>query len=248
VSRLTSGLTLSRRQGVSLRVRTRWRRSGPGEDPMRARRRSRPAGGGHPPAPGPAGPAAATGRNRRRALRADGPSGWLAYWLRALCAAAGIRVGCTARLALELAMTVPLVFLVTRGTACGRYWHDGLTWRAALYAVAADVVSVPVLRLMIHEFRFYTSTLRRLAGRWRHGVGEGLIAVRVRVRQCGHPAHLRRRFRHRDGGPGLPHPHCQGSGKVAFMQPEGALASAAGRGRDDGWRRRCCPGPPDGAG
>jgi hypothetical protein len=85
--------------------------------------------------------------------------------LLALCAAAGIRVGSTARLALELAMTVPLVFLVARtATAYSRYRRDGLTWRAALYAVAADVVSVPVLRLMTHEFRLYTSTLRWLTG------------------------------------------------------------------------------------
>jgi len=99
--------------------------------------------------------------------------------LLALCAAAGIRVGSTARLALELAMAVPLVFLVTRtATACIRYRRGGLTWRTALYAVAADVVSVPVLRLMIHEFRLYTSTLRWLTGRWRHGVREGDIAVR----------------------------------------------------------------------
>jgi hypothetical protein len=99
--------------------------------------------------------------------------------LLALCAAAGIHVGSTARLALELATTVPLVFLVTRtATACIRYRRGGLTWRAALYAVAADVVSVPVLRVMIHEFRLYTSTLRWLTGRWRHGVREGDVAVR----------------------------------------------------------------------
>jgi hypothetical protein len=99
--------------------------------------------------------------------------------LLALCAAAGIRVGSTARLALALATTVPLVFLVTRtATACSRYRRGGLTWRAALYAVAADVVSVPALRLMIHEFRLYTSTLRWLTGRWRHGVREGDVAVR----------------------------------------------------------------------
>jgi hypothetical protein len=99
--------------------------------------------------------------------------------LLALSAAAGIRVGSTARLALELAMTVPLAFLVTRtATAYSRYRRGGLTWRAALYAVAADLVSVPVLRLMIHEFRLYTGTLRWLTGRWGHGVREGDIAVR----------------------------------------------------------------------
>jgi hypothetical protein len=63
-------------------------------------------------------------------------------------------------------MTVPLVFLVTRmATACSRYRRGGLTWRAALYAIAADMVSVPGLRLMIHESRLRTSTLRWLAGR-----------------------------------------------------------------------------------
>lgn len=76
-------------------------------------------------------------------------------------------------------MTVPLVFLVTRvAKACRRYRRGGLTWRAALCAVTADVVSVPVLRLMIHEVRLYTSTLRWVTGRWRHGVREGDLAVR----------------------------------------------------------------------
>jgi hypothetical protein len=99
--------------------------------------------------------------------------------LLALCAAAGLRVGSTARLALALATTVPLVLLVTNtATACSRYRRGGLTWRAACYAVAADVLSIPVLRLMIHEFRLYTSTLRWLAGRWRHGVHQGDLAVR----------------------------------------------------------------------
>jgi hypothetical protein len=99
--------------------------------------------------------------------------------LLALCAAAGIRVGSTARLALALATAVPLVLLVTRtATACRRYRRGGLTWRAACYAVAADGLSIPVLRLMIHEFRLYTSTLRWLAGRWRHGVHQGDLAVR----------------------------------------------------------------------
>jgi hypothetical protein len=124
-----------------------------------------------------------TGRTASRPLR---KAVWWSIGVRvagvvllALCAAAGIRVGSTARLALELATTVPLVFLVIRtATACVRYRRGGLTWRAALYAVAADVVSVPVLRLMIHEFRLYTSTLRWLTGRWRHGVREGDIAVR----------------------------------------------------------------------
>ena len=36
----------------------------------------------------------------------------------------------------------------------------------------------------------------------------------------------------------------QGPGKVVFMQPEAGLASASGRGRDGGWRRRCSCGRP----
>ena len=38
------------------------------------------------------------------------------------------------------------------------------------------------------------------------------------------------------------------TGKVAFMQPEAALACAAGRGRGGGWRRRCCRGRPGAGG
>jgi hypothetical protein len=40
----------------------------------------------------------------------------------------------------------------------------------------------------------------------------------------------------------------QGHGKVAFMQPEAALACAAGRGGGDGWPLLCCPGRPCGGG
>ncbi len=124
-----------------------------------------------------------TGRTASRRLR---KAVWWSIGVRvagvlllALCATAGVHVGSTVRLALELAMTVPLIFLVARMTTTGiGYRRGGLTRRAALYAVAADVVTVPGLRLMIHEFRLYTSILRLLAGRWRHGVREGEIAVR----------------------------------------------------------------------
>jgi hypothetical protein len=124
-----------------------------------------------------------TGRTASRRLR---KAVWWSIGVRvagvlllALCATAGVHVGSTVRLALELAMTVPLMFLVARMATTGiGYRRGGLTRRAALYAVAADVVSVPGLRLMIHELRLYTSILRLLAGRWRHGVREGDIAVR----------------------------------------------------------------------
>ena len=39
-------------------------------------------------------------------------------------------------------------------------------------------------------------------------------------------------------------PVTQGHGKVAFMQPEAALACAVGRGGGDGWPLLCCPGRP----
>jgi hypothetical protein len=97
----------------------------------------------------------------------------------ALCATAGVQVGSTVRRAGELAMTVPLVFLVARMalTYLG-YRRGGVARRPALYAVAADLLSVPGLRLMIHEFRLYTSILRLLTGRWRHDVRAGDVAVR----------------------------------------------------------------------
>jgi hypothetical protein len=96
----------------------------------------------------------------------------------ALGAAAGIRVGSSARLALELAMAVPVVFLVTRlVTAYRGYQRNGLGQQAGLYVVAVDLVSLPVLKLMIHEFCLFTSSLRWLTGRWRHGVRDGDTAI-----------------------------------------------------------------------
>ncbi|MBV9379358.1 MAG: hypothetical protein JO242_01630 [Streptosporangiaceae bacterium] len=123
-----------------------------------------------------------TDRSANRSLR---KAVWWSVGLRvsgalvlALCAAAGIHVGSSARLALELATTVPAVFLLTRlVTAYRRCRRDGLGQRAALYAVAVDMVSLPALKLMIHEFGLFTSTLRWLTGRWRHGVRDGDMAI-----------------------------------------------------------------------
>jgi hypothetical protein len=123
-----------------------------------------------------------TDRTANRSLRR---AMWWSVGLRAsgalvlaLCATAGIRVGSAARLAVELAMAVPLVFLVTRlGTAYRRYRRDGLGQQAAFFAVAVDLVSLPVLKLMIHEFSLFTSTLRLLTGRWRQGVRGGDMAI-----------------------------------------------------------------------
>ncbi|MFI6071533.1 hypothetical protein ACIA5C_08075 [Actinoplanes sp. NPDC051343] len=98
--------------------------------------------------------------------------------LLALCAMFGVHVGSTVRVALQLATTVPLIFLVARmAMTYVRYRRGGLARRPASYAIAADMLSVPGLRLMIHEFRLYTSILRLLTGRWRHGVRDGDIAV-----------------------------------------------------------------------
>ena len=75
-------------------------------------------------------------------------------------------------------MAVPVVFLMARlVTAYRRYRRDGLGKQGALYAVAVDMVSLPVLKLMIHEFSLFTSTLRWLTGRWRHGVRDGDMAI-----------------------------------------------------------------------
>ena len=107
----------------------------------------------------------AAGHPLRRAV-------WWSIGIRVAGALLEVHVGSTARLAVQLATTVPLVFLVTRMvTAYLRYRRGGLSRRAGLYAVAADVVSVPGLRLMIHEFRLYASILRLLTGRRRHGGG-----------------------------------------------------------------------------
>jgi hypothetical protein len=95
----------------------------------------------------------------------------------ALCAAAGIRVAPTARLALELAMAVPLLILAATLTAAyRRHLRAGLARRVAWQAVAADAVPLPVRRLSVHEARLFTSTLRWLSCR-RHGVREGDVAI-----------------------------------------------------------------------
>ena len=95
----------------------------------------------------------------------------------ALCAAAGIRVASPARLALELAMAVPLLIMATAlGAGYRRHRRDGLGRPAALHAVVADAVPLQVRRLTVHEVALFTSTLRWLTHR-RHGVREGDTAV-----------------------------------------------------------------------
>lgn len=95
----------------------------------------------------------------------------------ALCAATGIRVASPARLALQLAMAVPVLILAAAlATGYRRYRRDGLERRAARHAVLADAVPLAMRRLTVHEIRLFTSTLRWLTGR-RHGVREGDVAV-----------------------------------------------------------------------
>ena len=95
----------------------------------------------------------------------------------ALCAAAGVRVASPARLALELAMAVPVLILAAGlAAAYRRHRRDGLERRATLHAVAEDAVPLPVRRLAVHEVTLFTSTLRWLTRR-RHGVRAGDTAV-----------------------------------------------------------------------
>ena len=95
-----------------------------------------------------------------------------------LSAAAGIRVAAPARLALELAMAVPvLVLAAALAAAYRRYRRRGLGRPAALRAVAGDAVPLPVRRLTVHEVSLFTSTLRWLTRRGRHGVREGDMPV-----------------------------------------------------------------------
>lgn len=95
----------------------------------------------------------------------------------ALCAATGIRVAAPARLAMELAMIVPVLILATAlAAAYRRHRRDGLRRHAALRAVAAAAVPLPVRKLTLHEVRLFTSTLRWLTRR-RHGVRDGDVPV-----------------------------------------------------------------------
>jgi hypothetical protein len=94
-----------------------------------------------------------------------------------LCASAGIHIAAPVRLALELVTAIPLLFLAARlAKAYRRHRRDGLGWRAALHAVYADAIPLTARKLMVHEFRLFTSTLRWLALR-RHGVRAGDVAV-----------------------------------------------------------------------
>jgi hypothetical protein len=95
----------------------------------------------------------------------------------ALCACAGIRVASPVRLALELTTAVPLLFLAARlAMAYRRHRRDGMRRLAALHAVYAGVMPLPARKLMVHEARLFTSTLRWLAFH-RHGVRAGDMAV-----------------------------------------------------------------------
>lgn len=120
-------------------------------------------------------------KNGRRSLRSAvwwsvGSRVSLALLL-ALCASAGIRVASPVRLALELVTAIPLLILAARlAKAYRRHRRDGLGWRAALHAVYADAIPLTARKLMVHEARLFTSTLRWLAFR-RHGVRPGDVAV-----------------------------------------------------------------------
>jgi hypothetical protein len=97
--------------------------------------------------------------------------------LLALCASAGIHVASPVRLALELTTAIPLMILAARLVrAYRRRRRDGLGRVAALHAVYADAVPLMARKLMVHEVRLFTSTLRWLAFR-RHGVRAGDAAV-----------------------------------------------------------------------
>jgi hypothetical protein len=95
----------------------------------------------------------------------------------ALCASAGIRVASPVRLALELTTAIPVLILAAGlARAYRRYRRGGLRRVAAFRAVYADAVPMPARKLMAHEARLFTSTLRWLAFR-RHGVRAGDMAV-----------------------------------------------------------------------
>lgn len=119
-----------------------------------------------------------TNRRLRRTL-------WWSIALRAsgilillLLAAAGIHLGPSARLLIELALSAPLILLAALlAAAYHRRRRTGLDRRASAKAVVRDAVPLPLLKLMAHEVALLTSTLRWLTRRPRHGVREGDTAV-----------------------------------------------------------------------
>ncbi len=113
-------------------------------------------------------------RSLRRAVWWSIGSGMSLALVLALCASAGIRVASPVRLALELMTAVPLLILAARlAMAYRRHRREGSRRLAALHA---DAVPLPARKLMVHEVRLFTSTLRWLAFR-RHGVRAGDVAV-----------------------------------------------------------------------
>jgi hypothetical protein len=103
----------------------------------------------------------------------------------ALCACAGIRVASPVRLALELTTAIPVLILAAGlARAYRRYRRDGLGQVAARHA---DAVPLPARKLMVHEARLFTSTLR-----WAWCAHERHSGA-VRVRRRGRPVRLRLR-------------------------------------------------------
>lgn len=95
-----------------------------------------------------------------------------------LCLASGAAIPGPVLRAVELAvLALSAALLVLLVSDWRRHRAGGLAVRAAALAAVHDTVPPAVRKLTVHEVKLFTSFLRWLARRPRHGVGEGDLAV-----------------------------------------------------------------------
>ncbi|MBC3988000.1 hypothetical protein H8N00_03585 [Streptomyces sp. AC563] len=95
-----------------------------------------------------------------------------------LCLASGTRVPPVVRAGVGLVTLAALAAMATLlAVDCRRHRRTGLGWRPAAVAAVADAVPTLVRRLVAHEARLFTSSLRWVTRRGPHGVRAGDTAV-----------------------------------------------------------------------
>ncbi|MFI2026265.1 hypothetical protein [Streptomyces buecherae] len=95
-----------------------------------------------------------------------------------LCLASGTRVPPVVRAGVGVVTLAAVVAMATLlAVDCRRHRRTGLGWRPAAVAAVADAVPTLVRRLVAHEVRLFTSSLRWVTRRGPHGVRAGDTAA-----------------------------------------------------------------------